>query len=402
MTDASTHKWTFRTRFRRRSFGWQSQPAIKRIQEAVSEIAKVAQKDARLGAQGAVLFLEKVSPAIEQVDSSSGAIGSAVNNAIATLSEIIAAAPVDAPVRDKWLERLWDAYLADKIPYIEALGDYWGELCGSPAVASRWADKLIGPCKTAWNADPEERHFFQGSTNCLSALLAAGRHEELLELFEMSPYKMWHYRQFGVKALIEMGRADEAIRYALEGRSQSEHPGVAARACEKILLDSGQVEEAYERFGVAANEAGTYLAWFRAVAKKYPHKPKTDVLADLVAHIPGEEGKWFAAAKSAKLFDAAIELANQSPCSPKTLIRAARDFETKNPTFALEAGLAALRWLAEGYGYKVTAADVRDAYSHTMRAAQNTGTVHKTQEKVRELMSADAPNKVTRALSAVL
>ncbi len=35
-----------------------------------------------VGGEGAVIFLEKLSPAIEQVDSSSGAIGTAVNNAI--------------------------------------------------------------------------------------------------------------------------------------------------------------------------------------------------------------------------------------------------------------------------------------------------------------------------------
>jgi hypothetical protein len=45
------------------------------------------------------------------------------------------------------------------------------------------------------------------------------------------------------------------------------------------------------------------------------------------------------------------ELANQSPCDPKTLTRAARDFVEKNPGFALTAGLAALRWLSAGYGY---------------------------------------------------
>jgi hypothetical protein len=42
------------------------------------------------------------------------------------------------------------------------------------------------------------------------------------------------------------------------------------------------------------------------VAKKYPDKPASVVLADLVRHTPGEEGKWFAAAKEAKLFDEAV------------------------------------------------------------------------------------------------
>lgn len=54
------------------------------------------------------------------------------------------------------------------------------------------------------------------------------------------------------------------------------------------------------------------------------------------------------------LFDGAIEFANRTPCDPKTLTRAARDFAERRPEFAIEAGLAALRWLAEGYGYEIT------------------------------------------------
>jgi hypothetical protein len=135
----SNDKWTVNARFRRHAFGWRSQPAIARIKEAVSEINLVARHDKMLAADGAVLLLERISPALEHVDSSSGALGSAVNHAIDTVVEIVASAPVDATTRDRWLERLWEAHEADQIPYIESLGDRWGELCGSPEVAARWA-----------------------------------------------------------------------------------------------------------------------------------------------------------------------------------------------------------------------------------------------------------------------
>lgn len=92
---------------------------------------------------------------------------------------------------------------------------------------------------------------------------------------------------------------------------------------------------------LSANRAGTYLAWFRAVRRTYPEQMPADVLSDLVRHTPGDEGKWFAAAKSAKLFDEAIALANTAPCDPRTLTRAARDFAHAIPTFATESGLAA-------------------------------------------------------------
>jgi hypothetical protein len=105
MGKAPKQQWVFAARFRRRAFGWRSQPAIARVKEAVSEIKKAARKDSLLGAEGAVLLLEKLSPALEQVDSSSGAIGLAVWHAIEDLVPIIAGAPADDGVRTEWLER---------------------------------------------------------------------------------------------------------------------------------------------------------------------------------------------------------------------------------------------------------------------------------------------------------
>ncbi|GAB4278917.1 MAG: hypothetical protein Kow0092_34730 [Deferrisomatales bacterium] len=404
MAQTKTHPWQFRARFRRGAFGWRSQPAIQRVKEAVSEIKRVARKDKLLAAEGAVLFLERVSPALERVDGSSGAIGTAVNNAVDALVPIIASAPADRRTRRAWLDRLWQAYQEDGIPYIERLGDSWGELCASKEEASRWADQLLGISKMAWSPDPRLRGFFKGTTNCLSALLAAERYEELLELLEMAPYKMWLYHRYGVRALAAMGRKAEAIRYAEANRGLNDSPVAIARACEEILLSSGLAEEAYRRYGLMANRAGTYLAWFRAVARKYPHKEPAEILRDLVELTPGEEGKWFAAAKSAGLFDEAIGLANRTPCSPRTLTRAARDFADENPTFALEAGVAALRWLVEGYGYDVTSADVRSAYTHALRAADNAGRLEETRRRIRDLVAGETFGErfVTRILGREL
>src|SRR5271168_2704951 len=129
------HKGLFYSRFRRNAFGWKSQVPIRRIKEALSEIRQVARKEPILAAEGAVLFLEKLSPALEQVDSSSGAIGNAVNRAIEELVPVIAATPAELARRSVWLERLWEACTADQIPYIEILGDFWGELCAGSELA---------------------------------------------------------------------------------------------------------------------------------------------------------------------------------------------------------------------------------------------------------------------------
>ena len=313
---SSTHKWNFAARFRRNAFGWRSQPALARVKEAVAEIKKTARKDPVLAAEGAVLFLEKVSPALAHVDSSSGAIGSAVNNAIETLVPIIAAAPADGSVRDRWLERLWQAIEADDIPYIELLPEYWGELCVASDRASQWADSLMEGVKMAW--DPSSRHhgYFKGTTACLSALIKAGRNEEVLALLELSPYKYWHYRKWGVKALSAMGRKAEAIRYADENRGINDPLGAIAEACEEILLSSGMSDEAYARYAVVANRGTSHLATFRAIARRYPQKTALEILNDLVKSTPGEEGKWFASAKSAGLYAEAIARPTRRPATP--------------------------------------------------------------------------------------
>lgn len=400
---SETHKWEFKARFRRHAFGWRSQPAITRIKQAVAEIKKVAKKDPVLAAEGAIAFLERVSSALEHVDSSSGSIGTAVNNAIAELVPIIANAPADAKTREAWLERLFEAYQDDGIPYIEWLGDHWGTLCASKEVASAWADRLIETVKLAWSPDPSLRGYFKGTTNCLSALVAAERYDDALALLELAPYKMWHYRQYGVKALAAKGKKAEAIRYAEEGRGLNDSPVAIARACEEVLLSSGLIDEAYKRYGLEANQAGTYLATFRAVATKYPHKPAGEVLTDLVKTTPGGEGKWFAAAKDAGLYDDALALARRTPCDPKTLARAARDFGEKEPTFAIGAGLLSLHWLVQGYGYEITGADVWDAYRATLAAAERHGSSAEVKERVRKLVASEqAGGFVTKVLGREL
>lgn len=398
----STHKWQFKARFRRNSFGWRSQPAIKRVKEAVSEIKKVVRKDKVLAAEGAVSFLERVSPAVEQVDSSSGALGTAINNAIAALVEIIAKAPVDQKIRQKWLERLFEAHAADQIPYIERLADYWGELCVTPELASYWADELIGVTRLALSPDKQVRGTFHGTTACLSALYAAGRYAELVDLLEEE--RFWPYRIWVVRALEAQGRKSEAIRFAESCRGPWASDHEIDSLCEGMLLSSGLVDEAYRRYGLTANRKGTYLAWFRAVARKYSHKKSYEILHDLVALTPGEEGKWFAAAKSEKLFDEAIALAMRSPCAPQTLTRAARDFAETNPRFAIEAGLAALHWLVEGYGYEVTAMDVTQAYRFTMSASQVAGLETHTHARIREIVARETARDrfVAKALGPYL
>ncbi|MHB1500076.1 MAG: hypothetical protein ACYCYK_02715 [Candidatus Dormibacteria bacterium] len=393
---APPHRWEFRARFRRGAFGWRSQPAILRIREAVSEIRRVARRDPVLAADGSVLLLAKLSPALERVDSSSGSIGIAVNHAIEALVPLISRAPATTRIRSEWLDQLWEAYQDDLIPYIESLGERWGELCASAELASSWADKLLGTVRMALSPDPSLRGHFSGISACLSSLYTAGRYQEMVDILEMETF--WHYRKWAVLALAAMGRKGDAIQLAEACRGPWTNDGEVNRMVEEILISSGLTEEAYHRYGLRAHRSSTYVATFRVVARKYPTKSPQQVLADLVAQTPGEEGKWFAAAKEAGLPAEALTLARRSPCEPRTLTRAAKQWLADSPQAAEEAAVLALTWLARGHGWEVTAGDALAAYSTALAAADRRGTAAELRQSVRSLFAEEAAGSWLRSV----
>jgi hypothetical protein len=339
-----------------------------------------------------VIFIEKLSPALEQVDSSSGSLGTTVNRAIDILVPIIAKSHVDKRIRQQWLERLWEAVENDGMTYIESLVEHWGELCVTAEVSSTWADRFIPLVEHIWSQNASGYGFYKGTTACMASLYSAGRYEQLLSLLEKAPFKWWHDRRWGVKALSAMGKKAEALSYAEGARGLNDPGWQIAQECEAILLASGMADEAYRRYAMEANQGTTNLATFRAISKKYPHKTAQDILRDLVASQPGSEGRWFAAAKDAGLFDLAIELVTHSPADPRTLARAAKDFCTEQPSFAVASGLAALRWISLGYGYEVTSLDVLDAYDALIQALPGAGlNEDRIKEQIRELSTGSQP-----------
>lgn len=384
----SAHKWEFSSRLRRNAFGWRSQVPMKRIQEAVSEIKKISRKDPELAAEGSVLFLEKISLALAHVDSSSGAISGAVNNAIEILAPIISKVNVPEKKRHQWLSRIWAAIEEDNIPYIEYLEEFFGELCATPEIASYWADYFIDLVKHIWSPEVTGFNYYKGTIPCLSALLFAKRYDELLALTDRAPHKMWHYRKFGVNALIAAGKLKEALQYAENSDGLNCPYGQISQKCEEILLLMGLEHEAYNRYALSANQSMTHLATFRALVKKYPHKNPENILQDLIKSQPGIEGKWFSAAKNAKFYDLAIELVSKSPTDPRTLTRAAKEFAAKKPDFAIASGMASLRWISTGYGYEITSAEVLDAFHAVMEAANAAGiNTLEMKTKIKKLIS---------------
>ena len=287
---------------------------------------------------------------------------------------IISQAPASDKQRQQWLERLWDALQNDQMPYIEYLGDFWGELCATPAIASSWVDRFIDLIRHIWSIRiPGQFHFFSGITPCLSALYAAKRYDELLDLLKGAPSKYWRHRHWGVKALLALEKPEEALKYIDDSKGLNAPTIRMACESEAILLSMGLADEAYERYAFEANMKPTHLATFRALTKKYPNKEPLHILQDLIDSQPGNEGKWFAAAKDAGFYDLAVKLVLEHPADPRTLARATKEFSEKNPPFAIACGMAGLRWIIEGYGYEISGSDVYEAYYGILQAAKALG-----------------------------
>jgi hypothetical protein len=380
------HPWGFKPRLRSRAFGWRgSHLACQRLKEAVTEIKKLAKVDPVTAGDGVVSLMERIWPAFQDIDTSSGALGGAVYWTQQELLPITIEAPVDRKTRDKWLDRLWQAIQDDGVEYPSAVEDRWGDLCCSRDVASHWADQFVGLLRTAWS-DPRPGNYVRGTSVCLSSLLAAGRHQELLEVLALQRFPFWHDRRFGVQALLSEGRTDEALAYAEASRGLNQPDPAIDAACEKILLDTGRADEAYEKYALTANGTSTGLATFRAIVRKYPGRDPQEILLDL-ATLSGEPGRWFAAAKDAGFLDLALQFASEGRTDPRTLSRASRDLVQKDPQFSLQVGRLAIQRILEGYGYELTGADVIDACNHFMAAALTLGVASQARADVLALAS---------------
>lgn len=370
--DRTSHKWAFKARFRARAFGWRgSRLAIERLKQAVSEIRTVARRDPILAADGAVSLMERLWPAFEHIDTSSGALGGAVNWTLGELIPVIAGAPADAKTRGRWLDRLWRAIQDDGVSYLWLVEERWGELCASAEVASRWADEILPLLRRVWS---EERpgDFVSGTDLCLSSLLAAERYQELLNVLALKERPIWPWCRYGIRALRAQGLLDEALAYAEASRGLNIPNSAVDAECEEILLATGRREEAYERYALTANQANTGLATFRQIAKKYPEIDPKRILTDL-ADASGDPGRWFAAAKDAGHLDVALRFATTGRTDPKTLSRASRDFLEPDPMFALRVGRLAVERILAGHGYEITALDLAGAVDHFLAAARQLG-----------------------------
>jgi len=168
-------KWQFKTKFRAGAYSWcGSRLAISRLKEAFSEIKAAAKSDPVAAGDGAVSLMERIWPAFQGIDTSSGALGAAVARTLDELIPILIDAPADHSTRSKWLERLFEAVRNDGVEYLAPVEDRWGEIARYPDLVNEYADRLIGMVRRAW-ADHETFQHVIGTSICLSCLFDAGR-----------------------------------------------------------------------------------------------------------------------------------------------------------------------------------------------------------------------------------
>lgn len=382
---AKSHKWTFKSRFRTNAFGWNgTQLAKKRLKEAVSEIKKAYRQDPILAGEGIVSLMERLWPALEHIDSSSGALGTAVNRTLEELIPLLIDAPAENRIRQKWLERLYQAIADDGVDYLSPVEERWGEICHYPELSNQWADKLLSPLKTAWSDKRLGSHVV-GTTLCLSSLLYSKRYSELYKLIQLSETPFWHYDKFWAQALVDQGQIDNAIAFA-KSRNYFQPPEwEISEFFERVLLDVGRGEEAYQEYALSANYGQTYDALFKKIRKKYPFKNPRTILNDLMDKY-GSKGKWFAAAKNASFYDIALECAQSSEAEPSTLVRAARDFLERDPEFSMNVSLCAIHNLLFGYAYEPNPSDILNAYSYCIASAEKLGKIQFSKTMIIEFL----------------
>jgi len=388
------HRWAFKARFRARAYGWRgSALAIKRLKEAVREINSVAKSDPVLAAEGCVSLMERLWPALEGIDTSSGALGGAVHRTLDELIPVLISAPADVLTRSAWLERLFQAVMDDGVQYLSPVEDRWGEIAVYPELMIEYAERLRVLIQRVWVEEPPGGHVI-GTAICLSCLLERGRYGDLIELLACARMRWWHWHRFGAEALARQGEWDAAIAYADGCRSpQGNDDRWIDRFCEDALIKSGRPDEAYHRYGLKAATGPTYLAVYRETVKRYPERDRRQMLLDLI-ETRGDRGKWFAAAKDAGFLEVALACAREFAAEPATLVRAARDFAAKEPKFAAEIGVVALVRLLSGSGYDPEVALVQEALGHLFDAASRIGARNWAMEQVQALV--DGPCHVSR------
>jgi hypothetical protein len=368
------HKWNFTAKFRSNLYDWRSsQKAIRNLKAAVKEIKDVAKRDHEVAGLGIVKLAERIWPAFQAIDTSSGSLGSAVRWALEDeLVPLMVSLEVGIDIRRNWMETLLNAIHEDGVDYLCPMRERWGDLSGFNELAGEWADRTKPEILSVYAEQRLTGEFNHThlDTICFSCLLFVGRYDELKELLNLKPHRSWYAEKYQAMALVQQGRINEAIDYA---ESRPEHSGDfvdpdIARFCEQTLLDAGRGKEAYQRYGIRCLEGNTYLNQFRRIVRKYPMIERRKILEDLI-QVSASPSVWFSASRQSGFLDLALKSALSGRVNPSTLISSSRDLIEDEPAFACQVAMRALEHIIAGDYYEVTLLEVVEAYGLAMRGA---------------------------------
>lgn len=120
----------------------------------MAEIRAVARLDPELAAEGVVGLIERIWPALQNVDDSSGALGKATDKVVRELIDILLAAWPAERVWRRWVERLALAVEDDGVGYLWELDERFEEIAS-------WRSRGVGAVPAAPTDDgvPEGTRF---------------------------------------------------------------------------------------------------------------------------------------------------------------------------------------------------------------------------------------------------
>ncbi|MGO4917880.1 hypothetical protein [Pseudogemmobacter sp. W21_MBD1_M6] len=163
MTGKATHKWAFKPGMRAGAYSWKSSAkAIERLKSASAEIRAVARTDPVTAAEGVIVLAQRIWPAFEHIDTSSGALGNAVGRTLEGLLPILIDAPADEKTRAKWLEQLREAIMDDGVDYLVPITERFGQIAAFPALMNLHADRDLDMIMDAWSDHDSYSHVTTG------------------------------------------------------------------------------------------------------------------------------------------------------------------------------------------------------------------------------------------------
>jgi hypothetical protein len=363
---------------------------VSDVRRAVRDLEREARQDAYGAGRGAVLVLERLFEVLAEVEVHGDPHRADLGHAVERLVDMAAGAPASEHERWRWLTRLQGVLTTERLwrEPLEPAWTRWGDLCARPDLASRWADRLVRQYHAACRGGQRHR---DRRTLCagLSALIAAGRHEEVLAELALEPALDILWSQHGIAALVALGRCEEAR--ALADRLRGGWPSRADRvhaACERAWRAAGHRDEAFERHAAPALLGGRDVKRaYLGLADTYPERSAEEIVRLIARHAPRPVAPLVALAADRGVLDFALELIARSPCLLKVVNPACRRRLARHPTFVLDAQVESLRALVRCPGSSATREEILDGHALALRAARATGTEARLHEELQRLLA---------------